>query len=361
MTWTQDARWRKAWIVSGIVVLSILHWITPPSKSIHNALFHLDVIPILAAGMLFGWRAATAASLAIAITELPQVWLKWRHELVYFTDQVGELTVFAAAGIIVGYLADRQRRQREELSRTSLELESVYTELRENLDRLKQAERLSAVAQLSASLAHEIRNPLAGLSGAAGILRRGHANPDNVRECVEIIDKESNRLNKLLSNFLDFARPRAPRLQPTDLAAVITSVLVLASHSPGGDAIDFRRTIAEALPEVECDSEQLKQVLLNLVINAVEATGQGVVEIIAAADKTRVTITVRDHGAGIPPALRQQVFDPFFTTKNNGTGLGLAIASKIVEQHGGSLAAASAPSGGMDMVVILPLHRTVAS
>lgn len=351
------ALWRKLAIAGSILLLAATHALAPPAKSIHNALFHLDVIPILAAGMMFGWRAAILATAAIAATELPQVWMKWSNEPVYFMDQVGELTVFGVAGSVVGYLSDRHRRQRAELEKTTLELEGVYLELRDNIERLKKAERLSAAAQLSASLAHEIRNPLAGISGAAGILRRGHANPENVQSCIEIIEKESNRLNKLLTGFLDFARPRAPRLQPTDLVAVIDSVIALAQHSAGARGVEFRRVVPATLPEVQCDSEQLKQVLLNLVINAVEATGAGTVELLAVSDGARASITVRDHGAGISPEQREHIFEPFFTTKDHGTGLGLAIASKIVEQHGGTLTAADAPGGGLDMIVELPVWR----
>ena len=354
------ALWRKLLIVGGILGLAAVHALAPPTKSIHNAVFHLDVIPILAAGMLFGSRAAALATIAIAIAELPQVWMKWHQDTVYFFDQVGELTVFGAAGMVVGYLSDRHRRQRAELEKTTLELESVYLELRDNIDRLKKAERLSAAAQLSASLAHEIRNPLAGISGAAGILRRGHASPENVQACIEIIDKESNRLNKLLTGFLQFARPRAPRMQPTDLGAVIDSVIALAGHLPSAGNVRFRRVVAVDLPEVECDPEQVKQVLLNLVINAVEATGSGTVELLARGDGTKAVVTVRDQGSGIPPEQRERIFDPFFTTKDNGTGLGLAVASKIVEQHGGSLTAADAPDAGLDMIVELPVRRGLA-
>jgi signal transduction histidine kinase len=353
LNWLGETRWRKILIVVGIAALAGLHWVAPPTKSVHNALFHLDIIPILFAGMLFGARAAIVATALIAVLELPQVWLKWAHEPVYVMDQVGELGVFGAAGVVVGFLAERQRK-------TTAELENVYTELRQNIERLTKAERLSAVAQLSASLAHEIRNPLAGISGAAGILRRGHASAENVRECVEIIEKESQRLNKLLTNFLEFARPRAPRLQPTDLSAVIDSVVTLAAHSPGASMVEFRRVIADGLPEVECDSEQLKQVLLNLVINSIEEAPRGVVELRASAHGDWATITVRDQGQGIPPERQAQMFDPFFTTKDSGTGLGLAIASKIVEQHGGVLRAANAPGRGMDLIVRLPLRRTVS-
>lgn len=351
VTNVSDPRWRKAMIVFGVVMLGVAHAVTPPTKSIHNALFHLDIIPVLVAGMLFGWRAVLWVAALIAATELPQVWLKWPRDLVYVMDQVGELSVFTVAGVLVGYLADRQRR-------TTVELEGVYVELQRNIERLTKAERLSAVAHLSASLAHEIRNPLAGISGAAGILRRGNAKPENFRECLEIIEKESQRLNKLLTHFLEFARPRAPRLQPTDLRAVIESVIALAEHSQGAAAIVFRRVVPDTLPEVECDSEQLKQVLLNLVINSIEASQRGVIELCASVSDATATITVRDEGAGLPPGREGQMFEPFVTTKDNGTGLGLAIAAKIVEQHGGALTASNRPGRGTEMIVQLPLRRT---
>ncbi len=217
-----------------------------------------------------------------------------------------------------------------------------------------------AVAQLSASLAHEIRNPLASISGAAGILKRGNASPENERECLEVIEKESNRLNKLLANFLNFARPRAPRFQETDLVAVIDSTIALARHSGEACGIEFRRTINDPLPEVQCDSEQLKQVLLNLLMNAVHATGKGEVDLQAYTRDGSAFIVVRDEGAGIPKDQEDRIFEPFFTTKPNGSGLGLAIASKIVEQHGGLLTARNAPGKGLTMVLQLPVKRDSA-
>jgi signal transduction histidine kinase len=356
-----NSRWPKALIVAAIALLALVHWYVPrDDKHIHNLLYHLVFLPIVSTGMLFGWRGAGLATLITAAAEAPQVLILWRGEPVYAMDQVGEMLVFGVAGVIVGLFVDRERRQRTKLERTKSELEQVYTELRENLDRLRKAERMFTVAQLSASLAHEIRNPLASISGAAGILKRGHGNPENIRECVEIIDKESQRLSKLLTNFLEFARPRAPRFQRTDLGAVIDSVIALADHSPGAAAIQFKKEIQPDLPEVECDSEQLKQVLLNLVINAIQATGNGEVRLCAHARNGTATVSVQDQGHGIPADQQDQIFEPFFTTKEHGTGLGLAIAAKIVEQHGGLLKAESTPGRGLTMMLELPLERKQA-
>jgi signal transduction histidine kinase len=322
-------------------------------------LYHLDFIPILMAGMLFGWRTSIAATALTIAAEYPLIRFLWWGDWVYVLDQVGEASVFGAAGLVVGLVAERERRHKANLERTTRELEKVYRELQQNLERLTKAERMYAVAQLSANVAHEIRNPLAGISGAAGILKRGHATQENVRECLDIIDKESQRLNKLLTHFLDFARPREPRFQPADLGAVMDSVIAIAKRSAGAGDVEIRREIDGVLPEVQCDPEQIKQVLLNLVLNAIDASHRGPVDLHASARNGAACIKVRDHGAGIPIEQQDRIFDPFFTTKENGTGLGLAIAAKIIEQHGGTLSAENAPGDGVTMIITLPVERAV--
>lgn len=354
--WYRDRRWQAVALAGSIGLLTGVHWLFPqPDKQVHNLLYHFDFIPILMAGMLLGWRVAVVATIVTSAAELPLLWMLWKHDLVYLTDQAGETAVFAIAGIVVGIVAERARGQNIRLQRTTRELASVNEELQQNMAKLRRAERMYAVAQLSASLAHEIRNPLAGISGAAGILRRGNANAENVQACLEIIDKESQRLNKLLSHFLEFARPRTPKMQATDLRSVIDSVTRLAEHSYDAGPVTFEQSIDPALPEITCDSEQIKQVLLNIVINAAQATPDGVVELRAWSDREWAFVAVRDHGMGIPDDQKHRIFEPFFTTKENGTGLGLAIASKIVEQHGGQLTADNIPGKGLTMLLQLPV------
>ncbi|MFN3325429.1 MAG: sensor histidine kinase [Bryobacteraceae bacterium] len=359
MVWTSEARWRAGMIGFFIVGLSVLDWTVPLTKvQAQNLLNHLNFIPILLAGMLFGWRGAVVGTLFTGLVQAPQYWITWGPAMMYTVDHVTELSIFGIAGVVAGFLTDRERRQRAKLEKTTRELEGVYQELRQNVDRLRKAERLSAAGQLSAGLAHEIRNPLASIAGAAGILRRGHASGADVEDCLEIIDKESHRLNRLLSSFLEFARPRAPRLQRTDLAEVIESVRVLAGHAAEAESIEIRSEVIGTLPEVECDPEQIKQVLLNLLLNAIQATpGQGIVRIRTSLRYGCISIAVQDEGAGIPPEHRDHIFDPFFTTKDGGTGLGLAVAAKILEQHGGQLTAENNSGKGATFCVELPLDR----
>ncbi|MEZ5402770.1 MAG: ATP-binding protein [Bryobacteraceae bacterium] len=351
-------------IAAGIVGVAILLSVFPPSEpQTHNFLHNLAFIPILAAGMLFGWRGAAVSVALSAIVQAPHLLLTWRGATVYTLDQVMELVIFGVAGIVAGLLADRERSQKEYLATTKRELEHVYEELRRNVERLRRAERLSAAGQLSAGLAHEIRNPLAGIAGAAGLLRRAWdrgENAANARECLEIIDKESHRLDRLLSSFLEFAKPRPPRIRRTGLRPVLESVAGIASHSQQARDIRFDITVEAGLGDVACDPEQLKQVLLNLVINSIQAMeGRGTIRIEAAreASEEAFSIAVTDTGCGVPPDELPRIFDPFYTSREGGTGLGLPVAANIVEQHGGQIAAENDAGGGLTVRVVLPMAR----
>jgi two-component system, NtrC family, sensor histidine kinase HydH len=355
----RSARWKATYIAGLILLLAITTWFTPPRAiELHNILHHLNFLPFMIAGMIFGWRGALWALLFALLVQDPGIVRHWTWWPMDAQDQLVELSIFGAAGVIAGLLADRERVQRKRVEATKVELEQVYTELRQKIDQMKKAERLSAVGQLAASLAHEIRNPLASISGAAGILKRGHASAANTDECLGILEKESQRLNKLLTNFLDFARPRLPRYQQVDLGNLIESVASIARHSAILHDVELVVDHKARLQSIECDAEQLKQVLLNLIINAVQATqGRGTVWVRSVDNQDRLCIEICDKGSGVTPDQHEKMFDPFFTTKESGTGLGLAIATNIVEQHGGSLTGRNNPDRGMTFRLDLPVNR----
>jgi signal transduction histidine kinase len=352
-------RVKAAAIAAMIVLLALTTWFTPPRAiALHNVLHHLNFLPFMMAGMLFGGRGAVKALLFGIVVQSPIILRHWARWPMDAQDQLLELTIFGSAGIIAGLLADRERVQRLRVESTKKELEHVYTELRENVEKMKKTERLSAAGQLAASLAHEIRNPLASISGAAGILKRGNASADNKQECLGILEKESQRLNKLLTNFLDFARPRLPRYQRADPSALVQSVTVLARHAAMRQQVEILDELPQRLPMVDCDAEQMKQVLLNIVLNAIQATqGGGRVIVRAFTENATLCVEVRDEGCGMAPQELDRIFEPFFTTKESGTGLGLAVAANIVEQHGGLLRAINNRGGGMTFRLELPLER----
>jgi signal transduction histidine kinase len=349
-------------VVAGILVVSLLHHVLSLSLlHWHNAFQHFYYFPIVLAGLSFGWRGGLAAAALASLTNLPFNLHVWSTLPNFAIDQMSEIPLFCAAGAFTGMLAERERRQRADLERTTQRLTEVYKELQDNFERMKRAERLFALGQLSAGLAHEVRNPLGSIAGAAGILQRNLRLEPREAECLAIISKECQRLNRLVEHFLAFARPRAPSYQPVEVRNLFDSVLELAAHGIGGRPITFRKEIRLAQPIV-CDPELIKQVLLNLVINSIQAMPDGGEVLLSAKPRDgRVLIQVRDEGCGIDTLDRDKIFDPFFTTKDSGTGLGLSVAHKIVEQHGGILTAEGNPTQGMTFSVQLPLRHNGAA
>jgi two-component system sensor histidine kinase PilS (NtrC family) len=221
-------------------------------------------------------------------------------------------------------------------------------------------QRLAAVGEMAAGIAHEIRNPLASISGSIEILYNELELSGDDKHLMELIMKESDRLNKIINDFLEFARLRPPRRRPVEMGKCVDEVAALLANNPAArNGIDIRVVHADGELTVESDEEQMKQVVVNLAINACEAMTRGG----KLAIETRRTpdgqakITVRDEGPGIGLEARARLFEPFFTTKEGGTGLGLAIANKIVESHGGTIETRNREEGGAEFSVVIPLRR----
>jgi two-component system, NtrC family, sensor histidine kinase HydH len=347
-------RFQAALIVVLVVLLAVFTWLIPPHiEWLHNILHHMNILPFMLAGLFFGWRGALRTVLLAGVLQAPSIVRHWHGAPLDAQDQVIELSTFGTAGLIAGVLADRERMQRRRVEATKQQLETMHRELQQNVEQLRRSERLTAAGELSASLAHEIRNPLASISGAAGILARGQASLQNQAECLEILTVESQRLNKLLTNFLNFARPRLPRIQETDAGDLLHSVTILAQHVAADRAV---RLIADAdAAALHCDPEQIKQLLLNLLLNALQASPQGgTVLLQGRVVPGAYRMLVKDEGEGFASEAKERMFEPFFTTKANGTGLGLAIAATIATQHGASLICVPQSPRGTCFVLEMP-------
>jgi two-component system nitrogen regulation sensor histidine kinase GlnL len=231
----------------------------------------------------------------------------------------------------------------------------------------RSAERTLDFEALAAGLAHEIKNPLAGLQGSAELLAREAEGV--AREYAAVIAREAKRVDGLVRELLDLARPAALQTAPVDVHDVLGDVLVLARGLPGADRITFVQRYDPSLPPVHGDDEKLIQVMLNLVRNAVDAvaglpepritieTGVAGIRLRSASGRTRplARVAVQDNGPGIPEAMLQRLFTPFATSKPHGTGLGLAISRRIVEAHGGRIEVRNRAGGGAEAAVFVPL------
>jgi signal transduction histidine kinase len=231
---------------------------------------------------------------------------------------------------------------------------------------MKERDRLAALGEMSAGLAHEIRNPLAAIKGAAQYLDPQKL-PTEDREFLEIMIEEVNRLNGVVTQFLDYSRPLKPSLAPTAVNEVVERTFkLLQPDTPANVAVEI--SLADWLPRVQADAEQLKQVFLNLALNAFQAMpggGRLHVSTRVARDELAfwregsrradvVEIRFRDSGPGVPETERESIFVPFYTTKEKGTGLGLAICQRIVKAHQGSIVVRSPPGDGAEFLVSLP-------
>jgi signal transduction histidine kinase len=199
---------------------------------------------------------------------------------------------------------------------------------------------------------------VASIDGAANLIESPQTSEEMRKGSLAIIHKEIQRLNRLLTNLLDFARPRKPDFQPMDPNRLIDAIVSLAGHSAEQKGITLRKEVPASVPPLECDPEQMKQVILNLAINAIQAmTGPGEVLLSAKRSDSSVLISVRDQGPGVAEENLDKSFNPFFTTKEAGTGLGLSVVHQIVTQHGGLVNAERNPEGGMTFSLVIPQQQ----
>lgn len=232
------------------------------------------------------------------------------------------------------------------------------TERKQMESRLREQAALARVGQMAAVVAHEVRNPLAGIKGAMQVLASRRPAGDAEAAVMHDIVGRVDSLSHLINDLLLFSRPVPPRVAAVSLARLLAEVVATAKADPAARGV----TIEVSAPEIvlDADADLLKAMLLNLILNSAQAMkGQGRVELKVSQEAHAVRISVRDYGPGIPDAVAEQIFEPFFTTKTRGSGLGLAVARRTAELHGGSLTYVKPSGPGAEMIVILALRPQV--
>lgn len=387
----RTARWiRPAILGAAVLTVTIGHVLTPVGlQAQHDILVRLYYLPIALGGLWFGlWGGLGTAGL-ITLVYLPHV-VTVDHGVMTI-GYLLEIPVFLAVGVLVGLIVDRQEHYRrgleiqaETLAQSHRELQEQTRLLLEKEAQLRRADRLSALGQLSAGLAHEIRNPLGAIRGAVEILQDdfppGHAKA----EFYAILLKEVERLNDVLTNFLNFARPVTPRFAPVDIPVVLTALEGLISGQARAHRVQIFTAFHAGPSRVMADETLLKQAFLNIMLNAVEAMPHGgdlaittrlatgntapqgsathapAVGARGTGDRPEwIEAVFDDTGPGIWEEDLGRIFDPFFTTKKDGTGLGLAITHRIIENHHGTIRVMSQRGKGTTFVVSLPLEGAI--
>jgi signal transduction histidine kinase len=236
----------------------------------------------------------------------------------------------------------------------------IYRDMSLKDKQIMQAEKMAAIGELAAGIAHEIRNPLGIITGSAETVQK-HEDQKIREEMTHYILEESKRINELISTFLDFGRPKEPQLVSCDLREVLEKTLLLLSPQARTLGVEIKKEIPQSPLRVSIDPDQMRQAFTNLGVNALEAMPHGgVLRVTVMGNaKSRILVKFSDTGKGIPEEVRAKVFDPFFTTKEGGTGLGLSIAHRIITQHGGDITVEEAGERGSTFTITLPLGKEI--
>jgi two-component system, NtrC family, sensor histidine kinase HydH len=331
--------------------------------SINSSYYPIYYLPIVTAAEYFGpwatlaWTAlASAAYCSYLYPALQDYDINAES---YKLLAIRVLFFFLAAMVVNRFVVENRRQTKryqelaETLAETNRKLEQAQAEAR-------RSERLAALGQLSAGLAHEIRNPLAVIKGSAEMLHQklGESNP-LATELAGYISSETNRLSALVTRFLDFARPLHAELTPRDITVVLDRALHDVAVLRKGAAVRVEKKYEPDLPAVALDESLSEQAFVNIVQNGYDAMGEsgGSLYVSVARSQTRgggLEVRIEDTGPGVPPELREQIFNPFVTTKKTGVGLGLSIVSQIMDGHQGSIRIQQAEGKGACFVMFFP-------
>jgi len=327
---------------------------------LHITLAHLYIVPIIIGAYWFGVRGGVLVSILSTVLFTPHIFA-WMDPVWSIYNYV-EIFLFLLIGGMTGVLIEMERSQRQRYEEALVRLDESHRTLKtqtevlfQTEEQLRRADRLSALGELSAGMAHEIRNPLGSIKGAAEILKDDYGSDAPQQEFIGILLKETDRLNKIVQEFLDFARPKPPELLEEDINDILESVLALTAQPVRKAGIKVEKRFDHAIGRWNLDAGLLKQAFLNLVLNAIQAMPEGgTLTVMSSRVEGRIVITVADTGVGISTENRKKLFSPFFTTKKSGTGLGLAITYRIVQNHRGAIDVSSEPGKGTTFTITLP-------
>ena len=347
---------RRYWVVLVTVALvTLLHYNTAIHiHALHGIYRRLYYFPIILAAFRGGTRGGVLAALLVCALYIPHAFGLIGFDPAHTVEKVLEMVLYLAVGLLTGVLTSRIAAARDRQARTADDLRRALDEKTAMEAELVRAARLAAVGRLSAGLAHEIRNPLASIRGTAEILADDYPPEHPKGRLLGILKDETGRLNSVLTRFLAFARTEPGEAAPFDLGAEAHAVAELVAAQPDLPPITVRGAGTPGL-EALANREQVRQVLLNLALNAGAAAGTGGrIDLILDRTDAGCRCRVCDDGPGFTADAVANFGTPFYSTREGGTGLGLATSLRIVEDQGGSLAVVTDHPGGACVELILP-------
>jgi len=339
-----------AWLLVGV------------TEGIESSYYLIFLLPVVSAASALGIAATLLTALASSAAYCSFLIFVWdRYELTPGAErELGIRILFLfMTGILLNHFVTENRRQAQGYRKLAEDLAKTNRELQEAQAQVRRSDRLAALGQLSAGLAHELRNPLGVIRGSAELVAKNVSGENQItREMADLIAREVDRTNALVTRFLEFARPSHLHRSVNDLHEVIQRALAQVRRGLSTEQNNFRveTEFAPNLRPFSFDADLMEHVFFNLLLNATQAMpGGGTLRVATSCSDGQVETAVSDTGAGIAPENLESIFNPFFTTKADGVGLGLAIVSKIVDDHGGKITVASRVGSGATFRISLPV------
>ena len=349
---------RQGSIFSFLIKLALWYVLMGWTDGIQSPYYWLMLLPVMSAATSLGLPGLVVAVALACGAYLSFLLFLRQNQYVEWSYLILNEATFPIAGFLTYELLEANRAATRKAQLAAAQLAEANQQLQAAEAQVRRAERLAALGQLSAGLAHEIRNPLSTIKGSAEMLLKNvDANGAVAHELAGFISTEVDRTNALVTRFLDFARPLALRLEKTEITEVIDeAVAQVEKHTPPLD-VSIYKNYSPDIPPLLLDRQLIERVLYNLILNAAQASpAQSSVTVKTRQLGETLEISVIDRGTGIAPKDRESIFNPFFTTKSSGVGLGLAIVSKIVDEHGGQIDVESEPGAGSVFRVFLPVR-----
>jgi two-component system, NtrC family, sensor histidine kinase HydH len=350
--------------VSVVLKLALCYLLIGFTYGVSSSFYLLLLLPVITGPANFGLLGTAITSLAASAVYLSFL-VFLRADQFIPEDQIPELVLRTLFLPMVGYLtyqlAQANQEEKHKAQEAVEELARANRSLQEAQAEVRRAERLAALGQLTAGLAHELRNPLGTMKTSAEMLSRHVAQENAVaQEMAGFIASEVDRTNSLITRFLDFARPQHLKLETADITVMLDGAIARFEREQKnmGTSVTVFKNYSPDVPPVRFDAELMEHVIANLLVNAAQASPPGgIVTVKTLSDQDEVEVAVIDRGSGIDPKNIENIFNPFFTTKSDGIGFGLAIISKILDEHGGRITVESALGEGSVFRVFLPLRR----
>ncbi len=362
-----------------VVIISILHFMTPTS-AVHFHLIYMQsyFIPILIAAFQFGIRGGAMTALAISVIYVPHISLQWYGDTHHTLLGVLQIVMFNIIGYLTGLKAQREKEEKQRYQNTALELKKSLEKLKQQSheladleEQLRLSDRLAVVGELTASLAHELRNPLGTIRGAVEILNDELPQSDKQSEFFQMLIQETERMSTVVETYLGFARKQKNPTSQYDVRVIVHNICLILASRARKEQIKIRERLPEQPVILTGDPNDLRQILVNLLMNAMEAMPSSgtinldcqLIEINGKTEETEANeigdamlrLSIKDSGSGMPPELLDEIFKPFYTTKKSGSGLGLSIVKRIVDQNKWKIEVKSQAQKGTTFILSIPV------